>query len=391
MRIAIVETAPFGGLLHYAVQLGDGLADRGHSVDLITPRGHELAGHDSAANMRAILTPSVRTRDFAPTGRLASVARRAAVAVRLTRSWLRIVWEVRRGRYDVVLQTGAIDVSVAAAGVVLLTWLPGMPPVAQVCHNARIFNRGRGGRQFGGNRTLIALLRTAFRRFDLVFMHGERSREEFESAWVEAEITLIPHGDERLFADRPPPPAPSERVLFFGVWNRIKGLPVLMDAFDRLAVRRPEATLTIAGAPSPQEVDVDAVMRWADSHGDRVEVIDHYVPLEEVPALFGRARVVAAPYTLGYQSGVIHLAMTMARAVVASDVGDFRQAVADGETGILVPPSDPEALSAALERVLEDPERATEMGAAGRSRVMSNSSWEAVAAEVESALAKLPG
>lgn len=37
MRIAVIETAPYGGLLHYSVQLGNGLAQRGHDVDLITP------------------------------------------------------------------------------------------------------------------------------------------------------------------------------------------------------------------------------------------------------------------------------------------------------------------------------------------------------------------
>ena len=43
--------------------------------------------------------------------------------------------------------------------------------------------------------------------------------------------------------------------------------------------------------------------------------------------MFARARVVATPYVVGYQSGVIHLAMTMGRAVVTSDVGDLPDAV----------------------------------------------------------------
>jgi starch synthase len=83
--------------------------------------------------------------------------------------------------------------------------------------------------------------------------------------------------------------------------------------------------------------------------------------------------------------------MTMARAVVASDVGDLSSAVIAGETGLLVPPDDPSALAAALERVVSDGELAARFGAAGRRRVMDHSGWETVAAEVEAALEQVVG
>src|SRR2546421_5143520 len=92
MRLAVVETARLGGLLHYAVQLGDALARRGHDVDLIAPRGNELAGRAGAARMHAVLTPTIKSVEQ-PHGRLAYLARRAGVASRLGRSWLRLVRE----------------------------------------------------------------------------------------------------------------------------------------------------------------------------------------------------------------------------------------------------------------------------------------------------------
>ncbi len=54
--------------------------------------------------------------------------------------------------------------------------------------------------------------------------------------------------------------------------------------------------------------------------------------------------------------------------VVASAVGGIPEAVADGETGLLVPPNDPEALAGALGRLLADPELRRRLGAAGRRR-----------------------
>jgi len=112
--------------------------------------------------------------------------------------------------------------------------------------------------------------------------------------------------------------------------------------------------------------------------------------MEEVNGIFAKARVVVTPYVAGYQSGIVHLAMTMGRPVVASDVGDLGAAVTHGETGLVVPPEDPAALAEAIESILADPAAAARMGDAGRARVMSGSAWEEVAARVEASVQDLP-
>jgi glycosyltransferase involved in cell wall biosynthesis len=227
-------------------------------------------------------------------------------------------------------------------------------------------------------------------RFDLVFVHGEQARAEFETVWPPAHLAVIPHGDERIFAEHPPPPSPDEHILFFGDLRKNKGLTVLMEAFDIVAQRRPGASLTIAGTPAPADFDPAPMLEWARGHGDRVQVIDRYVPVEEVPALFARARVIATPYLAGYQSGVLHLAMTMGRAVVTSDVGDLGTAVGFGEAGLVVPSGDVDALAETLERVIADPELAAKLGEGGRRRTTGASSWEAVAEKAEAALLGTP-
>lgn len=382
VRLAIVETAPHGGLLHYAVQLADALALRGHAVDVVAARGNELQDHSGPARMRAVLAPPVASAAEPPRG-LAYVGRRGAIALRLTRAWARVLREARASRYDAVL-VGDFALSLSAAAGLLLTFLPGRPPLAEICHNVRPYNKWGGDALHESSPLLLALLRRLYPRFELVLVHGERSRREFEAAWPPARAAVIPHGDERIFG-APPPPAAEERVLFFGDWRKVKGLPVLMAAFDELAARRPAARLTIAGTPSP-DGDPEVVRRWAASHGRRVTVIDHYVPVEDVAGLFGSARVVAVPYLVASQSGVVHLAMTMGRAVVASDVGDLRSAVADGQSGRLVAPADPAALAAALEEILADPPLADRLGAQARRRLLRHCSWETVAERVEDEL-----
>ena len=385
MRIAVIEPAAHGGLLHYHVQLGEALAARGDAVDLVTARGNELAGRVRHARMRDVLTPPAAADQRGGS----YVLRRARVALRLVSAWLRVLWETRPRRYDAVLVGADIGLPPAALATFAMTALPGRARLVRIAHNVRTFNRWSGEDLYVASSPMDALMRRLYRRFDLVLVHGERSRREFEESWPGVPTAVVPHGDERIFAAEAPPPSDEERILFFGDWRKVKGLPVLMEAFDELAARRPGVRLTVAGAPSDADWDPDVLRRWARSHGDRVEVVDRYVPIEEVPGIFAQARVVATPYVTGYQSGVIHLAMTMGRAVVTSDVGDLGTAVDDAVTGRVVPPQDAGALAAALEDVVADPELAARMGAEGRRRVLDRSSWEHVAERVEAELTAL--
>lgn len=385
MRIAIIEPLPFGGLLHYAVQLGDALAQAGDDVDLLLARDNELSAHRGPARRHPILPAEPAPAPPDPT-RAQTLARRARTARRLLAGWTRIAREVRRCDHDVVLLGGSFDMALTAAAALLVTHLRGSAPLVHVCHNVRPLNRWGGDQLYLESGVSLALMRRLYPRFDLVFVHGERSRQEFEETWPPTRLAIVPHGDETLFAQEPPPPADEPRALFFGTWSRMKGLPVLMEAFDLLSARRPEARLTLAGSPVPEEGESERLLQWAAGRPEQVQALPGYVPIDRVRDLFARARLVVLPYVTGYQSGVVHLAMTMQRAVVATNVGDLSAAVVDGETGIVVPPREPAMLADALERVLFDADLADRLGAAGRARMMSGSGWPEVAAKVRAGL-----
>ena len=388
MRIAVIEPVPFGGLLHYAVQLADALAERGNDVDLICARDNELSGRGGPARRRELLPPGAPATSGSPNP-LERRARQARTAVRLARTWGRIAREVRFGGYDAVVLNGSLDLALTALGALTVNAVKGRTPVAHVCHNVRPFNRWGGSDLFVSSGPTMKLLKRAYPSFDLLFVHGEKSLAEYEETWPPTRLVVIPHGDERIFSEEPPPPASEPRILFFGAWRKMKGLPVLMEAFDALAARRPDVRLTIAGPPVPEEGEAEKVLAWAAERSERVEVRPDYVPLDDVPGLFARSRVVVMPYLAGYQSGVVHLAMTMQRAVVASDVGDLGAAVADGSTGRVVAAGDVPALVDALDGIVGDPELAARLGAEGRARVMNGSGWPTVAERVEGALADL--
>jgi D-inositol-3-phosphate glycosyltransferase len=72
-------------------------------------------------------------------------------------------------------------------------------------------------------------------------------------------------------------------------------------------------------------------------------------------------------------------AMACGVPVIGSRVGGIAFTIADGETGYLVPPRDPEALCARLAEILRDPARRKRMGQAGRARVLNSFTWQQVA------------
>jgi glycosyltransferase involved in cell wall biosynthesis len=75
--------------------------------------------------------------------------------------------------------------------------------------------------------------------------------------------------------------------------------------------------------------------------------IDHYVPNEEVGIYFRAADVAVLPYRSASQSGIIQIAYAHGLPVVTTRVGGLPEAVAEGESGLMVPPQNPKVLAEA--------------------------------------------
>ena len=84
------------------------------------------------------------------------------------------------------------------------------------------------------------------------------------------------------------------------------------------------------------------------------EFIHRYLTVSEIADYVSQAKFVVCPYTDATQSGVIQTALGLGTPVVASDVGNFRDVITDGDNGLLVPPSDSDALADAYGKLLSD-------------------------------------
>ena len=160
-----------------------------------------------------------------------------------------------------------------------------------------------------------------------------------------------------------------------------KGLGDLLEALAGL----PDAELHVAGGPDASQLTLDPEARrlWALARelgvGERL-VLHGRVSREAMPALLRSADVVVcAPWYEPF--GIVPLeAMACGRPVVATAVGGQVDSVADGVTGVLVPPRNPAALIAALAALLADEARRRELGRAGVRRVRRHYGFDAIAA-----------
>ena len=191
------------------------------------------------------------------------------------------------------------------------------------------------------------------RRARRVIVHGPRMRAELEDldGRFSGRTDVVPHGilgrddiDDDISGYEP------GTFLFFGRILAYKGLRYLLDAGDILHSRGHALRLIVAGTGSDLEVHRERIAStpW-------IELIDRYIAAAEVPSLFRRSMAVVLPYTDATQSGVSAMAFACSRPVIATDVGDVPDVVIDGQTGLIVPPRDGNALANAMERLLVDP------------------------------------
>ena len=398
-RIVVVEPDGAGGMIHYAYQMCTALAAAGADVTLITSTSYELAAlpHSFRVVPMMRLWPPIQARPR----RSRPAAAAAAVGRKARRVWrgLRYAWEWNRvtGRiladHPDIAQFAVIRFPFQASSLRRLR-RAGIT-LAQVCHEFEPREAGPITRWV--NRTLST---GVYRCFDVIFLHARENAERFLDRFPidPAVVRVVPHGNEAMFLqaadasgdlrDRYAIPPERPVALFFGGMRPSKGLPDLIAAFA-MARAEIDAHLLIAGPAVG--IDPDELRREMQRLGisDRSTIDPRYLPIAEVGPLLRTASVVVLPYRTATASGVLQVAYAFERPVIATAIGALADDVVHGETGLLVPPADPEAMAAALVKLLGDPAEANAMGRRGRHRAMTTFAWEPIAGALLNAYREL--
>ena len=157
----------------------------------------------------------------------------------------------------------------------------------------------------------------------------------------------------------------------------MKGLSPLLEALAKVRTEIPEAHLVVIGKPKPKSRIPALIQRLGVT--DAVEFVSG-VTTERIVELYGEAEVACVPSLYeGFSLPAVE-AMACGVPVVGTTGGAVPEVLGnDGETGLLVPPGDPDALAGMIRRALGDPALRARVGAAGRERALSKFTWRQAA------------
>jgi glycosyltransferase involved in cell wall biosynthesis len=257
--------------------------------------------------------------------------------------------------------------------------LPGRPRLIVICHNILPHEQGIA-------RPLLALIsRWALSPADAFVVHAAADGAMLAGMLPQARYQVTPHPTYAALGDLSPAelpiPLPADRplLLFAGFVRPYKGLDILLEAMGLAVTQRP-LHLLVAGefwqgvATYNEQIERLKLV-------DAVTIIDTYLPNELLAACLNRADLVVLPYRSATQSGIIQAAFGQNKPVITTSVGGLAEVVTHERTGLVIPPSNPLALAAAIERFF-----AEDLGPLFAENIAGDNdrfSWRHLAAQIE--------
>jgi len=384
-----------GGQGVYAAELGRALALRGHEVHAVTGppypppvpgvRWHLVPGMNLLDGGEPYPASGDPLSAFAPLHLYEKTAASLGMFPEMAAFSVRAFWMVRR-----LLRQHAFDVihdnQTLGWGLLPLKWL-GVPLVATIHHPLTV-DRERGFDPPGGlaERWRMAVFHPipmqgfVARRIAPIITVSEASRARIAADFrvPAARIRLVYNGvDTERFRLRTEIPRVPGRVLYVGnLEDRNKGGRYLLEAAAHF---RPGAELLVATGALNRKSWVHAAVERLGLAG-RIAIRLH-VSQEELAELYASAEVaVCASLFEGFGFPAAE-AMASGLPLVAARGGALPEVV--GDAGVLVPVADAAALAAAVNALLDDPQRRARLGRLARERVLARFQWDQAAARVE--------
>jgi glycosyltransferase involved in cell wall biosynthesis len=206
---------------------------------------------------------------------------------------------------------------------------------------------------------------------DIVLVQNPDDRAAMINLGIsEARIVLIPGSGVDTDALQPLPE--PEGPITYGFAGRLltdKGIRALVAAHDIVRRQGLETKLLIAGNPdpaNPASLSLQEVNEWTERPS--ITWLGH---IKDISSLWKRCHFAILPSHREGLPGSLMEAAACGRAMIATDAPGCREIVIDGQTGLLVPIEDPQALAQAIVKLATSPELRTRYGDAARELVVS--------------------
>lgn len=200
----------------------------------------------------------------------------------------------------------------------------------------------------------------------------------------EENVIVVPHPNFDFYVHSnnllSTPSKIHNKILFFGRIIKYKGLDILLEAMKIVVTQMPHLKLVIAGAG-----DTKPYANLLGELEENLELHLYQIPDNEVEKLFNACDYVVLPYTEASQSGVIPLAYSFAKPVIASAVGGIPEQVTSG-TGMLVEAGNVDELAAAIIDLSGHPNQIWQLGLSAKTYADNELTWAAAARSLVNAL-----
>lgn len=231
---------------------------------------------------------------------------------------------------------------------------------------------------------------------DAIITHNETSKRNLMKVMnvPATRINVIPHGNylhiynfmtEKKFARKQLRIRETSNVLlFFGQIKDVKGLDILLKAMPEIIKRHPDTILVIAGKTWKSKFSYyDDLI---NELGIRNCCVLHirYIPDDKVSLYFAACDLVVLPYRKIYQSGVLLMAMSFGRPIVASDLPGMRDIVSNGYNGLLFKSEDTVSLADVISCALTDTRSLNVMSRRAYKLMRTKHDWEHIGKKTKS-------
>jgi glycosyltransferase involved in cell wall biosynthesis len=215
-----------------------------------------------------------------------------------------------------------------------------------------------------------------YKTADILFVHSNSNKRALtqQIKLDEEKIKVVPHGDFDFYIPEQIPTKSEARkffglsqehniLLFFGAIREYKGLDVLLNSLPLASLKIRKLTLIIAGSPDPIELELE-YKNIISRLPKEIKVIYHasFIPDADVAKYFIASDAVVLPYRRISHSGILHIAYSFGRPVIATNVGDFEEIIEEGKSGYVLFSNAQENLSEKIIQAFSDRMKLEEMG-----------------------------
>lgn len=214
--------------------------------------------------------------------------------------------------------------------------------------------------------------------------YSERELKKIIPPGDSVNLHVIPHGDftemiknfakeEKAFEPDPFDKA-KINLLFFGQIKKVKGLDVLLNAMPQLDNH---FKLTVAGKERDESISGYSVMIADLEEKGKITIINRHISDSERDFLLKKCDAVILPYRHIYQSGVLLMAMSYGKTIVASDLPAFKEIIIPPTNGFLFENGNADSLASVLTQLKSADLQ--KIGATAKAFVMQHYGWNQIA------------